>query len=70
MRCDFRTIRRCLYEIGFTPLDKLTLLTHGFNQAAIVDAFGVIDVEKAEACLLPCSRRSRLRPPRSFECFL
>ena len=48
---------RCLYEIGFTPQDKLTLLTHGFTQAAIADAFGVIDVEKAQARLEQLHRK-------------
>ena len=45
---------RCLYEIGFTPQDKLTLLTHGFDKAAIADAFDVINVAGAQAWLAHC----------------
>ena len=49
---------RCLYEIGFTPQDKLTLLTHGFDKAAIADAFDVINVAEDQAWLVHCLHSS------------
>ena len=54
--------RRCLYEIGFTPQDKLTLLTHGFDKAAIADAFDVINVAEAQAGLAHCPHSFRDPP--------
>lgn len=36
-----------LYEIGSTPQDKLTMLTHGFRPADVAGALGLIDVSKA-----------------------
>ena len=38
----------CLYEIGSTPIDKLVLLTHGFDDAELGLAYGKIDATTAD----------------------
>ena len=35
-------------EIGFTPQDKLQIVTHGFDARDVASAFGVIDVANAQ----------------------
>lgn len=39
--------RRCLYEIGFTPNDKLQIITTGFRKKDLSSTFKMIDVSKA-----------------------
>jgi len=38
----------CLYEIGSTPIEKLTLLTHGLDPTKIAAAYDQIDSSKAD----------------------
>ena len=38
----------CLYEIGSTPIEKLTLLTHGLDPSQLATAFKGIDASKAD----------------------
>eukprot|EP01035_Chromulina_nebulosa_P025888 gene25888-33841_t len=41
----------CLYEIGSTPIEKLTLLTHGLDKSLLARAFTMINANNAKCCL-------------------
>ena len=38
----------CLFEIGSTPIDKLSLLTHGFDSSKLAHAYQIIDASEAD----------------------
>ena len=38
----------CLFGIGSTPIDKLTLITHGLDPSQLARAYNYIDTNKAD----------------------